>query len=93
MHIDKPMLIPEIEYLTNDSWELVSAIAGQSGWPMLHSADYETGHLYILTIPDNFSDLYRLPPEVLTRIPPDRDPGSLRAPGRPVRCRTHHLRQ
>ena len=68
LHIDKPMIIPEIEYLTNDSWELVSAVAGQSGWPILHSADYETGHLYVLTIPDNFSDLYRLPPEVLTRI-------------------------
>jgi len=65
LHIDKPMLIPQISYLTNDSWEMVSGIAGQNGWPMLHEADYSKGKLYVLTIPDNFSDLYRLPPKAL----------------------------
>jgi hypothetical protein len=64
----KRILIPQIHYLTNDSWELVSAVDGQNGWPLLHDADYGRGHLYILTIPDNFADLYELPPDVLTRI-------------------------
>ena len=64
----KPILIPQIHYLTNDSWELVSAVNGANGWPLLHDADYGRGHLYVLTIPDNFADLYELPPEVLTRI-------------------------
>lgn len=68
LHIDQPMLIPQIQYLTNDSWELVSAIAGPNGWPLLHDADYAKGHLYVLTIPDNFADLYRLPAPVLTTI-------------------------
>lgn len=64
----RSILIPQIEYLTNDSWELVSGIDGDNGWPLLHDADYATGHLYVLTIPDNFSDLYNLPAPVLNRI-------------------------
>ncbi|HEY8971942.1 MAG TPA: hypothetical protein VIM64_22725, partial [Puia sp.] len=68
IHTDKPVLIPQIQYLTNDSWEIASGISGASGWPLLHEADYSKGHLYILTIPDNFSDLYNLPAEVLNKI-------------------------
>jgi hypothetical protein len=68
IHADKPVLIPQIQYLTNDSWEIVSGISGDDGWPLLHEADYSKGHLYILTIPDNFSDLYNLPAEVLNKI-------------------------
>ena len=68
IRIDQPILIPQVQYLTNDSWELVSAIAGPNGWPMLHDADYGDGHLYVLTIPDNFADLYRLPAAVLSSI-------------------------
>lgn len=68
LHIEQPMLLPQIQYLTNDSWELVSAIAGPNGWPLLHDADYASGHLYVLAIPDNFADLYRLPQPALTLI-------------------------
>ncbi len=84
LHIDAPMLIPQIQYLTNDSWELVSAIAGTNGWPILHDADYAGGHLYVLTIPDNFADLYRLPPAALTTIRRSLSqhlPAYLEAPG------------
>ena len=66
--MDEPILIPQIQYLTNDSWEEISALGGYTGYPLLHSTQYARGTLYVLTIPDNFSDLYRLPPEVLTRI-------------------------
>ncbi len=34
----------------------------------MHSADYANSRLYILTIPDNYGDLYNLPAEVLTQI-------------------------
>jgi hypothetical protein len=44
------------------------ALDGPMGWPLLHDADYANGHLCILTIPDNFADLYDLPAGVLTRI-------------------------
>jgi hypothetical protein len=64
----EPMIIPQLDYLTNDSWEDASAVDGWMGWPMLHEADYSTGHLFVLTIPDNPANLYDLPPEILNRI-------------------------
>ncbi|HEX2921863.1 MAG TPA: hypothetical protein VHO50_11935 [Bacteroidales bacterium] len=64
----KEILIPQISYLTNDSWEQVSAIRGENGWPLLHRAQYSKGYLYVLTIPDNFADLYLFPDAVLNRI-------------------------
>jgi hypothetical protein len=60
--------IPQIGYLTNDSWEEISALAGPNGYPILHYAGYAKGSLYVLTIPENFADLYRLPRPVLTGI-------------------------
>ncbi len=66
---DLRILIPEIQYLTNDAWELVSAMTQNDlGYPLLIQAGYAKGSLYVLTIPDNFSDLYSFPPEVLTQI-------------------------
>ena len=65
---DKPVLMQQIQYLTNDSWEIVSGISGTNGWPILHMADYSKGKLYVLTIPDNFADLYNLPAKVLDKI-------------------------
>jgi len=62
------IIIPQITYLTNDSWEEVSAIKGASGWPLLHRAQYSKANLYVLTIPDNFSDLYQYPAGALNRI-------------------------
>jgi hypothetical protein len=60
--------IPQIAYLTNDSWEEVSALSGPNGYPMLHYAGYAKGALYVLTIPENFADLYKLPQPVLSGI-------------------------
>ncbi len=62
------ILIPQIQYLTNDSWEDISSIASGTGSPILHQARYANGSLFVLTIPDNFGDLYNFPPEVLNRI-------------------------
>lgn len=62
------VLIPEIAYLTNDAWPLVSAKANGNGFPLLLMDQYSKGTLYVLTIPDNFTDLYQLPPETLTAI-------------------------
>ena len=65
------ILLPEIRYFTNDSWEVVSALTSATrttGTPVLHSAKYSKGVLYVLTIPQAQGDLYSLPPEVLTAI-------------------------
>jgi hypothetical protein len=66
--VSEAVLIPQIQYLTNDSWEDISCIASGSGWPILHQARYASGSLFVLTIPDNFGDLYNFPAEVLNRI-------------------------
>lgn len=65
---DAPILIPHIRYMTNDSWEEISGLTATTGHPVLHSAAFSSGKLYVLTIPDNFDDLYKLNEPVLARI-------------------------
>jgi hypothetical protein len=68
VHSETDIVIPEIRYATNDAWEIVTTATKGTGYPMLLQASYAKGVLYVLTIPDNFGDLYHLPPEVLTQI-------------------------
>jgi hypothetical protein len=63
-----PILIPEIRFLTNDAWPLVRGVANDTGFPMLLMDRYSKGVLFVLTVPENFSDLYELPQPVLTSI-------------------------
>jgi hypothetical protein len=63
-----PMIIPQIQYFTNDSWEIISGMDGGLGWPMMHQGKYANGTLYLLVVPENFADLYNLPVEVLNKI-------------------------
>jgi hypothetical protein len=66
---DLHILIPEIQYLTNDVWELASGMTQNDlGYPLLLQAGYGKGTLYVLTVPDNFSDFYSYPTQVLTQI-------------------------
>ena len=65
---DHDILLPQVRYATNDSWEEITALAGENGFPLLHHADYGSGRLYVLTIPDNFADLYALPAPALDHI-------------------------
>ncbi|MDR2810557.1 MAG: hypothetical protein LBB84_08415 [Tannerellaceae bacterium] len=65
----KDILIPQVQYQTNDAWELVSAgrplTKGVSGYPMALRAPYSKGNLYVITIPEDFGNLYDLPTGVL----------------------------
>ena len=65
---EKQIMIPQIQYLTNDSWEDITSLGGPVGWPVLHQARYAKGSLFVLTIPDSFGDLYEYPVGVLNRI-------------------------
>jgi len=69
---DRDILIPQIHYLTNDSWEVISAgrplTGGVSGYPLLHKAKYSGGYLYVLAVPDDFGNLYDLPEPVLNEL-------------------------
>ena len=62
------MLFPEIDFLTNDAWALVRAMANGRGYPLLLMDRYGKGILYVWTMPDNFNDLYRLPAAVTSAI-------------------------
>jgi len=71
MRAESDILIPEIRYATNDSWETVSAFTSPSkttGTPMLLSAKYSKGMFYVLTIPQAIGDLYSLPAGVLKQV-------------------------
>lgn len=66
---EKDILITQVKYQTNDAWETVSAgrplTRGVSGYPMVLWAPYSKGRLYVITIPDDFGNLYDLPTGVL----------------------------
>jgi hypothetical protein len=62
------ILFPEIRFLTNDSWPLISGLAGGNGFPILLMNRYSKGILFVWTIPENFSDLYEMPPQVVSAI-------------------------
>ena len=68
----RDILIPQVRYQTNDSWEVVSAgrplTGGVSGFPILHKAKYMDAYLYVLTIPDDMGQLYDYPAGALTEI-------------------------
>lgn len=66
--LDRDILIPELRYNTNDSWELVSSMTNGLGYPLVHYVPYAQAKLYILTMPENFGDLYELPAPVLNFI-------------------------
>jgi hypothetical protein len=62
------ILVPEIAFQTNDAWPVVRGTANGRGAPLVIMDRYSKGILYVLTIPENPSDLYALPQPVLTAI-------------------------
>ncbi len=68
----KDILIPQIRYQTNDTWETVSAgrplKGGVSGFPVMLRSPYSKGNLYVLTIPDDMGNLYDFPDAALNSI-------------------------
>ncbi|MGO8835844.1 MAG: hypothetical protein ACLQAH_00805 [Limisphaerales bacterium] len=65
---NEDILFPEIFFLTNDAWPVVRLVAGSNGYPLLLMDRYSNGVIYVWTMPENFSDLYRLPPSVTGAI-------------------------
>ncbi|HWG19116.1 MAG TPA: hypothetical protein VG225_01215 [Terracidiphilus sp.] len=62
------ILIPEIQFQTNDAWPIVRGTANGRGAPILLMDKLSKGILYVLTIPENANDLYALPQPVLTQL-------------------------
>lgn len=53
-----------LDYKTNATWCEIAVVDGDCSFPLLLDDFYGQGHLYVLNIPDNFSDLYRLPKQI-----------------------------
>ncbi|HVC46786.1 MAG TPA: hypothetical protein VND90_06035 [Terracidiphilus sp.] len=66
--LPRKILVPEVEFMTNDAWPMVRLTANGSGAPLLFQDHYSKGLLYVLTIPENPADLYALPEPVLDRL-------------------------
>ena len=62
------VLIPEIDFYTNDAVPMLQGFANGNSFPILLSDRYSKGIIYILTIPDNFNDLYSYPVGVVSAI-------------------------
>ncbi|MBP5332197.1 MAG: hypothetical protein J6Y89_10145 [Lachnospiraceae bacterium] len=62
------VMIPQIEYCTNDVWELAAGYAKANNFPIVLRTKYGKGHISIITIPDNMGDLYNYPADVLNVI-------------------------
>lgn len=61
----KPVLIPQLDYCTNDVWELAAAYGTDNNFPIVLRCAYGTGHISVITIPDDMGDLYHYPAQVL----------------------------
>jgi hypothetical protein len=67
--LNREITIPKIENPTNDAWsEIVGITPSGNSYPLLTYSSYSKGNVYLLTIPDNFSDLYNLPGDVIYNI-------------------------
>jgi hypothetical protein len=60
--------IPLMRHFENDTWIGIPFTTATSGYPMVVSASYGQGTFYVLAIPDDFGDVYRLPQRVLNQL-------------------------
>ena len=65
---DKEILIPQLDYATNDIWELAAAYGHDNNFPIVLRCRYGEGRISIITIPDDCGDLYSYPAQVLCTI-------------------------
>ncbi|WP_416148365.1 permease [Salipaludibacillus sp. HK11] len=59
---------PLFEYSTNATWQTVVGWNGQNNSPIFMYDHYSKGTVFSLIVPDHFTDLWRLPRQVVTKI-------------------------
>jgi hypothetical protein len=64
----RPILWPLIHFYTNEEWAVLRGIDSQAGVPLLLMDHYGKGELYVLAVPEEMNDLYRLPVPVLDAL-------------------------
>ncbi|MBO4637079.1 MAG: hypothetical protein J5685_08025 [Clostridiales bacterium] len=70
----KPVIFPEILHGNNASWSLINGGDGDYHTPLFLRSTYGRGRLYILSVPDNPSDIYSIPQPVTDLIKRTLDP-------------------
>ena len=65
---EKRIIIPQLEFGTNDVWALAAAFGEDNNFPVVLKCNFGRGTFGIVTIPDDMGDLYNYPKEVLTTI-------------------------
>lgn len=65
---NRPVIFPQLHFYTNDSWPLIRGVASANAVPVLLATAYGPGELYVLDVPANMGDLYRLPQPVLDQL-------------------------
>lgn len=58
------VLFEIIDYKTNATHSDITLLAGDDNFPIMTEDNYGKGRLFILNVPENFSDLYKLPAAV-----------------------------
>ena len=62
---DDPILFEVLDYKTNATHSDITILAGEDNFPMMTEDNYGKGRLFILNVPENFADLYKLPKSVV----------------------------
>ena len=71
MHLgrsNEPIMFEVLDYKTNATNADISLIVGEDNFPVMTEDNYGEGRLFILNVPENFADLYKLPSEVIRAI-------------------------
>ena len=64
----KPVLITQIDTGVNDVTDLAAAFGEDNHFPIICRTNYGDGRIIVLTIPDNYGDLYNYPAIILRNI-------------------------
>ena len=59
------VLFEILDYKTNATNSNITLIAGEQNFPVMTEDNYGRGRFFILNVPENFADLYKLPAEVI----------------------------
>ena len=58
---DEPVLFEVLNYKTNATHSDITILAGEDNFPLMTEDNYGRGRLFLLNVPENFADLYKLP--------------------------------
>ena len=64
----EPVMFEALNYKTNATVSDITLLTGEDNFPILTEDNYGKGRFFILNVPENYADLYKLPSEVIRGI-------------------------